>query len=64
MRTTLNINDKALADAMTLAPGMTKTEVINEALRKYAHGKRRKEILKLRGKVKWEGDLNALRKRI
>ncbi len=64
MRTTLNINDKALSDAMALAPGMTKTEVINEALRKYARGKRRKEILKLCGKVKWEGDLNALRKRI
>lgn len=63
MRTTLNINDKALADAMALAPGMTKTEIINEALRKFARGQRRKELLKLRGKVKWEGDLDALRKR-
>jgi Arc/MetJ family transcription regulator len=63
MRTTLNINDKALADALALAPGKTKTEVINEALRKYVRGKRRKELLKLRGKVKWEGDLDALRRR-
>ncbi len=63
MLTTLNINDQALADAMALAPGMTKSEVINDALRKYAQGKRRKQLLELRGKVKWEGNLDALRKR-
>jgi Arc/MetJ family transcription regulator len=63
MRTTLNINDEALAAAMAFAPGLTKTEVINEALRKFARVKRRKELLNLRGKVKWEGNLDDLRKR-
>lgn len=57
MRTTLNIDDKALA------PGMTKTEVIAETLRKYARGKRRKEMLNPRGKVTWKGDIDAPRKR-
>jgi hypothetical protein len=33
MRTTLNIDDEALASAMQVAPGKTKTDVINEALR-------------------------------
>jgi Arc/MetJ family transcription regulator len=63
MRTTLNINDEALAAAMAYAPGRTKTELVNEALRRFARSKRRKELLLLRGKVKWEGNLDELRKR-
>lgn len=63
MRTTLIINDEALAKAMACAPELTKTEIINEALRKFARAKRRRELLLLRGKVKWEGDLDDLRKR-
>lgn len=63
MRTTLNLDDRALEEAMARAEGRSKTEVINEALRQFARGKRRKDLLKLRGKVRWEGDLEALRKR-
>ena len=63
MRTTLNINDEALAAAMAYAPGCTKTELVNEALRRFARSKRRKELLLLRGKVKWDGNLDELRKR-
>lgn len=64
MRTTLNIDDEALDAAMSYADGRTKTEVINEALRRFARGKRRLELLKLRGKVTWEGNLDELRERI
>ena len=63
MRTTLNLDDRALAEAMAVAEGRTKTEVINEALRRFARGKRRKRLLELRGVVSWEGDLERLRKR-
>jgi Arc/MetJ family transcription regulator len=63
MRTTLNIDDEALAAAMRFADGRTKTEVINEALRRFARAKRRRELLELRGKVAWEGDLDQLRTR-
>jgi Arc/MetJ family transcription regulator len=63
MRTTLNLDDKALLAAMTVAPGETKTAVINEALRSYARRGRLREMQKLEGKVRWEGDLDALRKR-
>ena len=63
MRTTLNLDDRALAEAMEVAEGRTKTEVINEALRRFARGKRRKGLLELRGAVRWEGDLDQLRKR-
>jgi Arc/MetJ family transcription regulator len=63
MRTTLNIDDEALQAAMRLSRGRTKTEVINEALRRYVRAKRRLELLQLRGKVEWEGDIDRLRKR-
>ena len=63
MRTTLNINDEALASAMEQATGRTKTEVINQALLQFARTKRRKALLKLRGKVRWEGDIDMLRER-
>ena len=63
MRTTLNLDDKAIAAALRVAPGETKTAVINEALRSFARRGRLREMLKLEGKVHWEGDLDALRKR-
>lgn len=63
MRTTLNLDDEALASAMKTAPGRTKTDVINEALREFARRRRLQEFLKFEGKFKWEGDLDELRKR-
>ena len=63
MRTTLNIDDEALSSAMTYAEGCTKTEVINQALRQFARGKRRKKLLNFQGRLRWEGDIDALRKR-
>jgi Arc/MetJ family transcription regulator len=63
MRTTLNIDDEALQAAMKLAGGRTKTEIINEALRRFVRAKRRLQLLDLRGKVEWEGEVDDLRKR-
>jgi Arc/MetJ family transcription regulator len=63
MRTTLNIDDDALQAAMKFAQGRTKTEVINEALRRFVRAKRRRQLLQLQGKIEWEGDIDALRKR-
>ena len=63
MRTTLNIDDEALDAALAVSGGLTKTEVINEALRRYARARRRRELLALKGRVVWEGDVDALRER-
>ena len=63
MRTTLNIDDEALQAAMKLAQGRTKTEVINEALRRFVRAKKRLQLLQLQGEIEWDGDLDALRKR-
>lgn len=63
MRTTLNVDDDAIASAMRLSPGKTKTSVINEALREYARRRRVRGLLRFRGKVRWEGNLDELRSR-
>lgn len=63
MRTTLNIDDEALKAAMKLSEGRTKTEVVNEALRRFARARRRRQLLDLRGKVDWEGSVDNLRER-
>jgi Arc/MetJ family transcription regulator len=63
VRTTLNIDDAALAGAVKTAGGKTKTAVINEALREYARRRRVRRLLEFRGKVRWEGDLDDLRGR-
>jgi Arc/MetJ family transcription regulator len=63
MRTTLNIDDDALQDAMDVSPGRTKTAVINEALREYARRHRVRSLANLAGCGPWEGDLDKLRKR-
>jgi Arc/MetJ family transcription regulator len=63
MRTTLNLDEQALANAMRVSSGKTKTAVINEALRDYARRRSVRGLLKFEGKVKWEGDLDSLRKR-
>jgi Arc/MetJ family transcription regulator len=63
MRTTLNIDDAALAGAMKTARGKTKTAVINEALREYARRRRVRRLLEFRGKARWQGNLDDLRGR-
>jgi Arc/MetJ family transcription regulator len=63
MRTTLNVDDRALAEAVEASGGKTKTAVINEAPRLYARRNRVKRLADLRGRAKWEGSLDALRKR-
>ncbi len=63
MRTTLNLDDEALASAMRYADGKTRTQVINEALRSYSRRHRLRELLRLRGAIDWQGDTDELRKR-
>jgi Arc/MetJ family transcription regulator len=63
VRTTLNLDDEVLAKAMAYAEGRTRTEVINEALRAFVRRRHLRELLDLRGKIAWDGDIDALRGR-
>jgi Arc/MetJ family transcription regulator len=63
MRITLNLDPEALAAAMEVSGAKTKTEVIDEALRDYARRRRLRGLLRFEGQVRWEENLNALRRR-
>ena len=60
MRTTLNLDEEALASAMEESPGKTKTDVINDALRDYARRRR----VKLWGRARVVEDDPALLARL
>jgi len=56
-----NLDDKALEAAMkVVSEGQTKSD---EALRRFARAKHWRQLLDLRGKVEWTGNIDALRKR-
>jgi len=46
---------------MKLSKLTTKREVVQEALKNYVASMKKKELLKLRGKITWEGDLKEMR---
>jgi Arc/MetJ family transcription regulator len=61
MRTNIEIDDKLMKEAMRSANTKTKKETVEAGLRMLIQTKRQTGIRKLRGKVKWEGDLDELR---
>ncbi|MHB1686904.1 MAG: type II toxin-antitoxin system VapB family antitoxin [Ignavibacteriaceae bacterium] len=62
MRTNIEIDDKLMKEAAKLSGLKTKKEIVYEALRNFVILKKQSEIRKLRGKLKWEGDLDEMRK--
>jgi len=62
MRTNIVIDDKLMADALKASGARTKREAVELGLRTLLQLNRQSELRKLRGKVKWEGDLDAMRR--
>jgi len=62
MRTNIVLDDKLVERAQKLTGITTKREVVHEALRTLILLSEQAEIRNLRGKLKWEGDLNEQRK--
>lgn len=62
MKTHLDIDEQLLAEAMRRGGHATKRAAVNAALAKYVNFCKRLELLSLRGKVRWEGDLDQMRK--
>jgi len=62
MRTNIVIDDELMKDALALSGLKTKREVVEIALRRYVKLKKQEEIRKYFGKLKWEGDLEAMRR--
>jgi Arc/MetJ family transcription regulator len=56
MRTNIDIDDALMAQAMAAGPYTTKKDAVEAGLRLLARQAAYREILKWRGKLKWEGD--------
>ena len=56
MRTNIDIDDELLAKAMQAGPYTTKKDTVEAGLRLLARQAAYREILKWKGKLKWEGD--------
>lgn len=62
MRTSIVIDDKLMADALKASGARTKREAVELGLRSLLQLSRQGEIRRLKGKVKWAGDLDAMRR--
>jgi Arc/MetJ family transcription regulator len=62
MRTNIVIDDKLMRDTLRATGLKTKREAVEEGLRSLLRLRRQAEIRKLRGKLKWQGDLDAMRR--
>lgn len=61
MRTNIVIDDKLMADALKATGLKTKKEAVEQGLKLLVQRNKQLAIRKLRGKLKWEGDLDKMR---
>jgi Arc/MetJ family transcription regulator len=61
MRTNIVIDDKLMKETLRLTGLTTKREVVELGLRTIVRLRKQEEIRKFRGKLKWQGDLDAMR---
>jgi len=62
VRTNIVIDDKLMRDTLRATGLKTKREAVEAGLRSLLRLRRQAEIRKLRGKLNWQGDLDAMRR--
>ena len=62
MRTNVVIDDKLMADALKACGARTKREAVELGLKTLLQLGRQAEVRRLKGKVNWTGDLDAMRR--
>lgn len=62
MRTNIVIDQKLMAQALRLSGAPTKRQVVEDSLRLLIQVKKQERIRKARGKLRWTGDLDAMRR--
>lgn len=60
-RTNVVLDEKLVSAALKITKIKTRKDLIDYALRELLRHEKQKELLKLRGKIKWEGNLNISR---
>jgi Arc/MetJ family transcription regulator len=61
MRTNIVIDDKLINEAMALSQLKTKKAVVESGLKLLVQIQKQERIKNFRGKLKWDGDLDAMR---
>lgn len=61
MRTNIEIDDKLMSDALRLTGARSKREAVEMGLRTLLRLRQQEELRRLRGKLQWQGDLDAMR---
>jgi len=61
MRTNIIIDDDLMNEAMALSKIKTKKSVVETGLKLLVQIKKQEQLKSLRGKLKWDGDLEAMR---
>ena len=61
MRTNIVIDDKLMKETLRLTGLKTKREAVELGLRTIVRLRKQDEIRRFRGKLKWHGDLDAMR---
>jgi Arc/MetJ family transcription regulator len=61
MRTNIDIDDGLMAQALKASGARTKREAVEIALQELVRVRSQAEIRAFRGKLHWEGDLDAMR---
>jgi Arc/MetJ family transcription regulator len=62
VRTNIVIDDDLMTAALAACPNSTKRSVVEEGLRLVALVHRQKKVRSLRGKLRWAGDLETMRR--
>lgn len=62
MKSTIEIDTDLMKKALKYSKLKTKKEILNTALEAYVKYQMRLTLLSLRGKVKWEGNLEKMRR--
>jgi len=61
MRTNIVIDDQLMAEALKTSGYITKKEAVEQGLKLLVQLSKQQEIRKLRGTIRWEGDLDEMR---
>jgi len=61
-RTNIELDDRLVREGLRIFKCKSKRELVHLALKELLKSAKRKELLELRGKVKWEADLEELRR--
>jgi Arc/MetJ family transcription regulator len=62
MRTNIVIDPKIMSEALRLSGAPSKRQVVEDSLRLLIQVKRQERIRNARGRLKWRGNLDAMRR--